>query len=102
MDPRDVLRTTRKALKQFEDERSETATEIEAMWKFPVVVTEDEEDGGFVAEVPRLPGCVAQGDTLDEVTENIRTAVDAVLKARLRRVLGEDDFAPDAVVGAAR
>ena len=38
------------------------------------VVLEREADGGYVATVPALPGCVSQGDTRDEVMENIRGA----------------------------
>ena len=30
------------------------------------VVLEREEDGGYVASVPALPGCVSQGDTRAE------------------------------------
>ena len=33
------------------------------------------EEGGFWAEVPALPGCVTQGETLDEVRANIREAI---------------------------
>lgn len=35
------------------------------------------EDGGtnFSAYVPDLPGCVATGGSVEEVTENIRTAI---------------------------
>jgi predicted RNase H-like HicB family nuclease len=34
-----------------------------------------EEDGGYWAEVPDLPGCLTQGDTLDEVYLNLTEAV---------------------------
>lgn len=30
------------------------------------VILESEEDGGFVASVPALPGCVSQGDNRAE------------------------------------
>ncbi len=33
------------------------------------------EGGGFWAEVPSLPGCVAQADTLEVLRENIRSAI---------------------------
>jgi predicted RNase H-like HicB family nuclease len=33
------------------------------------------EEGGFWAEVPALPGCVTQGETLDEVRVNLREAI---------------------------
>ena len=34
------------------------------------VILEQESDGGYVASVPALPGCVSQGDTRDEVMKN--------------------------------
>jgi predicted RNase H-like HicB family nuclease len=34
------------------------------------------EEGGYWAEVPSLPGCVTQGETLDELKANLREAVD--------------------------
>jgi predicted RNase H-like HicB family nuclease len=40
------------------------------------VILERESDGGFVASVPVLPGCVSQGDTKDEAMANIKEAVD--------------------------
>ena len=42
--------------------------------KFKVVVHEAEE-GGFWAEVPALPGCATQGETMDELMENVREAI---------------------------
>jgi predicted RNase H-like HicB family nuclease len=33
------------------------------------------EGGGFWAEVPGFPGCVAQAETLDSLKENIRLAI---------------------------
>ena len=39
-----------------------------------------EEDGGYVAMVPALPGCVSQGDTRDEVVRNIREAADLYIE----------------------
>jgi predicted RNase H-like HicB family nuclease len=34
------------------------------------------EGGGYWAEVPRFPGCVAQGETLDSLQANIVLAID--------------------------
>jgi predicted RNase H-like HicB family nuclease len=34
------------------------------------------EEGGFWAEVPSLPGCVTQADTLNELKANLREAVE--------------------------
>lgn len=40
------------------------------------VILEQEPDGGFVASVPALPGCVSQGDNRPEALRNIREAVE--------------------------
>jgi predicted RNase H-like HicB family nuclease len=37
------------------------------------------EEGGYWAEVPALPGCATQGETLAEVEANLREAIDAWL-----------------------
>ena len=39
------------------------------------VILEREPDGGYVASVPALPGCITQGDTRDEVLKNVREAI---------------------------
>jgi predicted RNase H-like HicB family nuclease len=44
------------------------------------VVLEREADGGSVATVPVLPGCVSQGDSRNEVTRNIREAADLYIE----------------------
>jgi predicted RNase H-like HicB family nuclease len=48
--------------------------------RFKVVVHEAEE-GGFWGEVPAVPGCASQGETLDELLENIREALEGCLLA---------------------
>ncbi|MBZ5632504.1 MAG: type II toxin-antitoxin system HicB family antitoxin [Acidobacteriia bacterium] len=40
------------------------------------VVLQRESDGGYVASVPVLPGCVSQGDTREEALQNIREAIE--------------------------
>jgi len=47
--------------------------------EFSVVILEDE-SGGYIAVVPELPGCHTQGDSLDEVIENIREAIELYLE----------------------
>jgi len=39
------------------------------------VILEQEEDGGYVASVPALAGCVSQGDTRAGALSNIREAI---------------------------
>ncbi len=43
------------------------------------VVVHSEAEGGFWAEVPALPGCYSQGETMAELTANVREAIGAVL-----------------------
>lgn len=33
------------------------------------------EEGGYWAEVPALPGCITEGDTIDEVMANLQDAI---------------------------
>lgn len=44
------------------------------------VVLEEQEEGGFVAYVPELPGCHTQGETREEALENIKEARDLYLE----------------------
>ncbi len=39
-----------------------------------------EEEGGFWAEVPAIPGCATEGDTLEELSRNLREAIEACLE----------------------
>lgn len=47
--------------------------------RYPVVITPDREDGGFVAECPAIPGCISEGDTIEEALANIRDAIEGCL-----------------------
>ena len=40
-----------------------------------------DESGGYWAEVPSLPGCFTQGDTLEELKANIQEAIEGWLLA---------------------
>jgi predicted RNase H-like HicB family nuclease len=44
------------------------------------VVLEKEADGGYVASVPALPGCVSQGDNRQEALKNIREAIELYIE----------------------
>ena len=39
------------------------------------------EEGGFWSEVPALPGCYSQGETIDETLQNSKEAIEAHLLA---------------------
>ena len=62
------------------------------MQNFAIVIHEDP-DGGFWGEVPALPGCYSQGETVDELKHNIREAIGGVLE-----VLRQEGRVPDSNV----
>ena len=43
------------------------------------------EEGGYWAGVPSLPGCVSEGDSLDEIKANIREAAEGWLEVAEER-----------------
>jgi predicted RNase H-like HicB family nuclease len=43
------------------------------------VVVHEAEEGGFWAEVPAIPGCASQGETMDELLANIHEAIEGCL-----------------------
>lgn len=58
----------------------ETTVVPYAIRSYTVVVHEAEE-GGYWGEVLELPGCVSQGETVEEFRYNIREALEAVLES---------------------
>lgn len=51
--------------------------------KFHITIERDEE-GRYVAECTDLPGCLSEGDTLQEAMESISEAIIGCLKSRLK------------------
>ena len=43
------------------------------------VVVHEAEEGGFWAEVPAIPGCATQGETMDELLRNLHEAIEGCL-----------------------
>ena len=41
----------------------------------------DAEEGGYWVEVPALPGCYSQGESVEEALENVREAIELYLEA---------------------
>ena len=41
------------------------------MIKYELIIYWSEEDGAFIAEVPELPGCMADGASYQEALENV-------------------------------
>ena len=49
------------------------------------IVIHEAEEGGFWAEVPAIPGCVSQGETMDELMRNIREAIEGCLSIEIKK-----------------
>lgn len=45
------------------------------------IVIHPAEEGGYWTEVPLLPGCYSQGETIEEVFRNIKEAIDTHVEA---------------------
>jgi predicted RNase H-like HicB family nuclease len=48
-----------------------------------VLLIPDMEDGGYIVEVPSLPGCRSEGDTVEEALINIRDAIDLYIESMI-------------------
>ena len=43
------------------------------------------EEGGYWAEVPSIPGCATQGETMEEIEANIREAIEGCLSVEIEK-----------------
>jgi len=50
-------------------------------------IVHEAEEGGYWAEVPSLPGCATQGETMEELEFNIKDAITGCL------AVSEEEFA---------
>ena len=50
------------------------------------VVLHEAEEGGYWAEVPSIPGCATQGDSFEELLENLYEAVEGCLSVDVGEV----------------
>lgn len=41
--------------------------------KYEIILYWSEPDNAFIAEIPELPGCMADGQTMPEALENVQT-----------------------------
>ena len=49
------------------------------MMRFKVIL-EPSDEGGFTVYVPVLPGCISEGDTVEEALANIEEAIELYLE----------------------
>jgi predicted RNase H-like HicB family nuclease len=51
------------------------------MYKYMIEIFYSEEDNGYIAVVPELPGCSAFGETEEKALEEGKIAIELLLKA---------------------
>jgi len=44
------------------------------------IVFEPSDEGGYTVTVPALPGCISEGDTIEEALANIKEAISLYLE----------------------
>ncbi len=45
------------------------------MYKYEIIVYWSEEDAAYIAEIPELPGCMADGVTYEEALKNAQVII---------------------------
>ena len=47
------------------------------------VIVHEAEEGGYWAEVPSIPGCATQGETFEELLQNLYEAIEGCLSVEV-------------------
>ena len=53
---------------------------VHKLRRYTAVFEPDEKSGGFTVTIPSLPGCVSEGDTFEEASQNIQEAASLYLE----------------------
>jgi predicted RNase H-like HicB family nuclease len=70
----------------------------ETKMKLKVIIHKAEE-GGYWAEVPSIPGCMTQGETMQDLIQNLHDAVEGCLSIDMNNiVLGKTDTVMEVAV----
>jgi len=51
------------------------------MRKYTIVLEPDTEEGGYTVTIPALPGCVTQGETVEECITRAREAIQGYIES---------------------
>jgi predicted RNase H-like HicB family nuclease len=54
------------------------------------VVVHEAEEGGYWAEVPAIPGCATEGDTYEELIQNLQEAIEGCLSVEVDQIETRD------------
>ena len=50
------------------------------------VIVHEAEEGGYWAEVPAIPGCATEGETFEELLQNLYEAVEGCLSIEVESI----------------
>ena len=53
-------------------------------YTYTIFLQPDEEEGGYTVTVPALPGCVTQGETLEEAIAMAKDAIQGYIESLLK------------------
>lgn len=56
-------------------------------YKYERIIYWSSDDGAFIVEVPELPGCMAEGSTVEEAIQNSETIIKEWIEVTLERGL---------------
>ncbi len=63
------------------------------------IIIHEAPEGGYWAEVPAIPGCMTQGETMQELIENLYDAVEGCLSVDMEAIdLKDNDRVMDLAV----
>jgi predicted RNase H-like HicB family nuclease len=48
---------------------------MKSKWKYEIIIYWSEEDRSYIAEVPELPGCAADGSTYRQALANVEVVI---------------------------
>ena len=56
------------------------------------IILEPSDEGGYTAYVPALPGCISEGNNVDEAMENIQEAIELYLEPIETDIIGNQNL----------
>lgn len=69
-------------------------------YQYTIILHPDVEEGGYTVTVPALPGCVTEGDTLEEAISMAKEAIQLYIESLIaeNRPVPEEHEHPQAIV----
>lgn len=52
-------------------------------YKYTIILEPDTEEGGYTVTVPALPGCITQGETVEQCIERVHEAIEGYIESLL-------------------